>query len=62
MEINNIKELHNKYGCGFLMAKKAIEYCNTHKNCTPDGYIKAKTYAVYWNNFDKKVLHFSKEE
>lgn len=60
--MNIIKQLHDKTGCSFILCKKAIQYAEEHPNCTPEGFLKASTYAVKWEDFDKKVEFYSKKE
>ncbi|MBO7715398.1 MAG: hypothetical protein J6S85_17680 [Methanobrevibacter sp.] len=59
--VTEIKELRDKTGCSLKMCKEAFEYAETHEKCTALGYLKAKTYAVYFDSFDRKVREFSNE-
>ena len=60
----NIKELREISGAGLHECKKAIEYCETHTDCTPLGYLKACGFAVATPNltFDERVKKFSTME
>ena len=41
-----IRKLHEMTGVGTHDCRKAIDYCRTHPDCTPMGYLKAKAFAV----------------
>lgn len=61
MAIVDIKKLREETGCSLQDCKKAFEYAETHKGCTPLGYLKAKYFAVKIEPFEKKVRLFSNE-
>ena len=58
--INEIKELRAETGCSLIDCKKAFEYAEAHEGCTPLGYLKAKSFAVKIEPFERKVKIFSK--
>ncbi len=41
-----IKRLREMSGVGSYDCRKAIEYCKAHPDCTPIGYLRAKSFAV----------------
>lgn len=55
----DIKKLREQTGCSLRDCKEAFEYAESHKGCTPLGYLKAKTLAVRIEPFEKKVRVFS---
>lgn len=59
MTIEDIKNLREQTGCSLKDCKEAFEYAEIHENCTPLGYLKAKTLAVKIEPFEKKVKVFS---
>lgn len=60
---NEIKALRDKTGASLYQCKRAIEYANTHKDCTAIGYLKACTIAVCTPNstFENRVRSFSND-
>ena len=61
---NKIKALRYETGASLYECKHAIEYANTHKDCTAIGYLKARAIAVYTPNstFENRVRSFSNNE
>lgn len=41
-----VRRLCEMTGVGTHECRKAIDYCRTHPDCTPMGYLKAKAFAV----------------
>ncbi len=62
MTVENIKKLREQTGCSLKDCKEAFEYAESHKGCTPLGYLKAKTFAVNIQPFERKVMAFSAME
>lgn len=62
MTLVDIKDLRLKTGCSFKDCKEAFEYAESHEGCTPLGYLKAKTFAVNIQPFERKVMAFSAME
>ena len=60
MTYEDIKKLKEQTGCSLRDCKEAFEYAESHKECTPLGYLKAKTLAVKIEPFGEKVRRFSK--
>lgn len=58
--IEDIKKLREQTGRSLRDCKEAFEYAESHKECTPLGYLKAKTLAVKIEPFEEKVRRFSK--
>ena len=59
MTVEDIKELREQTGCSLRDCKEAFEYAESHKGCTPLGYLKAKCFAVKIEPFERKVRLFS---
>lgn len=61
---NEIKALRDRTGASLYQCRRAIEYANTHKDCTAIGYLKACAIAVYTPNitFEDRVRSFSNNE
>jgi hypothetical protein len=59
MTVEDIKKLREQTGCSLRDCKEAFEYAESHKGCTPLGYLKAKTLAVRIEPFERKVRVFS---
>lgn len=62
MAIEDIKKLREQTGCPLRDCKEAFEYAESHEGCTPLGYLKAKTFAVNIQPFERKVRAFSAME
>ena len=58
-----IIKLRTETGCSLLMCRQAFEYAEAHQDCTPLGYLYAKTCPVYIKGtFDDRVRSFSRRE
>ena len=58
-----IIKLKTETGCSLSMCRQAFEYAEAHPDCTPLGYLYAKTCPVYIKGtFDYRVRSFSRRE
>lgn len=58
-----IINLKTKTGCSLMLCRQAFEYVEIHPDCTPIGYLYAKTCPVYIKGtFEDRVRSFSRHE
>lgn len=60
---NDVKALRDKTYCSLKKCKEAFDYADTHKDCTPEGYLRAIHNAVATPglSFEERVRRMSKE-
>lgn len=60
----DVMKLHDKTYCSLYLCKQAFEYAEAHKDCTPEGYIKAVHNAIDMPkmNFEDRVRYWSRYE
>ena len=55
-----LKDLHECSGCGFAVCRKAIEYCQIHKDCSPLAYLVIMYNGVKYSNIDEAIIEETK--
>lgn len=55
-----LKDLRECSGCGFDVCRKAIEYCKTHKDCSPLAYLMIMYSGVKYGDIDKAIKEETK--
>lgn len=55
-----LKDLRECSGCGFAVCQEAIEYCKTHRNCSPLAYLMIRYNGVKYSDIDKAILQETK--
>jgi len=50
-----LKDLRECSGCGFSVCRDAINYCKTHKDCSPLAYLMIMYNGVKYSNIDKAI-------
>ena len=64
MTFDNVNSLRKVTGCSLHLCMRAIVYADDRDDCTPLGYLKAKTLTIATPRmtFEQRVQMFSKEE
>jgi len=50
-----LKDLRDCSGCGFSVCRDAINYCKTHKDCSPLAYLMIMYNGVKYGNIDEAI-------
>ena len=60
----DIVALRNKTYCSLKKCKEAFDYAETHKDCTPEGYLRAihNSVSMPGANFEERVKYWSQHE
>jgi len=60
MDNKLLRDLRECSGCGFAICRKAIEYCQIHKNCSPLAYLMVMYNGVKYSNIDEAIKEETK--